>query len=80
MQIGTSIILIAVGAILAFAVQLDSTIGGTTVDWNVIGFILMGAGLLGLIISSIWMANAGRRERVERDTVVERERDPYAAR
>jgi hypothetical protein len=47
MGIGASIFLIAVGAILAFAVNF--TLSG--IDINVIGWILMVAGLLGLIIT-----------------------------
>ena len=60
MGIGASIFLIALGAILAFAVNVD--LGG--IDINVIGWILMLAGVLGLITTAlIW----GRR----RTTVVE---------
>jgi hypothetical protein len=56
--IGTSIFLIAVGAILTFA--LDVSVGG--VDLDVIGWILMAAGALGLIITTmIW---GGRRREV----------------
>ncbi|MEV4196946.1 DUF6458 family protein [Micromonospora globbae] len=56
MGIGTSIFLIAVGAILTFA--LDTSIGG--IDLDVVGWILMAAGVLGLIMTTlIW----GRRRR-----------------
>ncbi|MFD2764817.1 DUF6458 family protein [Micromonospora eburnea] len=56
MGIGTSIFLIAVGAILTFA--LDADIGGVSLD--VVGWILMAAGVLGLIMTAlIW----GRRRR-----------------
>ena len=65
MGIGTSIFLLAVGAILAFAVT-DAVSG---VDLTTIGYILMAAGALGLIISMI-VAN-----RTPRDRVVTRERD-----
>ncbi len=65
MGIGTSILLLAVGAILAFAVT-DAISG---VDLTVVGYILMGAGALGLLISLI-VANRGPRDRV-----VTRERD-----
>lgn len=70
MGIGTSIFLLAIGAILSFAVT-DSISG---VDLTVIGYILMGAGALGLLISMM-VLNRGRRE-VVRDPVV-RERDVY---
>ena len=64
MGIGTSIFLLAVGAILAFAVT-DAISG---VDLTVVGYILMAAGALGLIISML-VAN-----RAPRDRVVTRER------
>jgi hypothetical protein len=66
MGIGVSIVLIALGAILTFAV--NTTVQG--VDLNVIGWILMGAGVIGLIWSLIAMAAASRRS----DTVIERRR------
>ena len=57
MGIGASIFLIAIGAILAFAVNAD--LGG--VDINVIGWILMVVGALGLVMTAlIW----GRRRTV----------------
>ncbi len=49
MGIGAGIFLIAVGAILAFAV--DYSVSG--VDIAIIGYILMGAGVLGLILALI---------------------------
>ncbi|HEX6936225.1 MAG TPA: DUF6458 family protein, partial [Actinomycetes bacterium] len=45
MGIGVSIFLIAVGAILAFALNVD--VSG--VDLSVVGYILMIVGLIGLI-------------------------------
>jgi cation transporter-like permease len=65
MGIGTSIFLLAVGAILAFAVT-DAISG---VDLTVVGYILMAAGVLGLLISML-VAN-----RAPRDRVITRERD-----
>lgn len=54
MGIGTSIFLIAVGAILTFA--LETSVAG--IDLDVVGWILMAAGVLGLIMTTmIW----GRR-------------------
>ena len=73
MGIGTSIVLIALGAILAFGVVLDSTIGSTTVEWATIGWILMAVGVLGLIISLWAISSARRREVVTRDRVIERD-------
>ena len=77
MGIGTSIILIAVGAILKFAVDLNSTVGGTVVHWDTVGIILMIVGAIGLVFSLLWM----RRSTVDgtvatRERVVER--DPYS--
>jgi hypothetical protein len=73
MGIGTSIVLIALGAILAFGVVLDSTIGSTTVEWATIGWILMAVGVLGLVISMVMISTARRREIVTRDRVIERD-------
>ena len=65
MGIGVSIFLIAVGAILAFAVNFD--VSG--VDINVVGYILMIVGLIGLIMTAfIW----GPRNRNRSDVVEER--------
>lgn len=65
MGIGVSIFLIAVGAILAFAVNFD--ISG--LDIAVVGYILMIVGLIGLIMTAfIW----GPRNRSRSDVVEER--------
>ena len=47
--IGTSLLLIAVGAVLAFAVNLQTT----GIDLNVVGVILLVVGLVGLVFSMI---------------------------
>ncbi len=52
MGIGLSILLIAAGAILTFAVK--ATVAG--IDLDVVGWVLMGAGLLGLIWSLVIMS------------------------
>ncbi|MBC9227078.1 MULTISPECIES: DUF6458 family protein [Aeromicrobium] len=49
MYFGGSIALIAIGAILAFAVQ--DTISG--IDLTMIGYILMAAGVLGIVLTLI---------------------------
>ena len=67
MGIGVSIFLIAVGAILAFAVEYE--IGG--VDIQVVGFILMVVGLVGLIMTAFIF---GPRNRAGRGDVVEERR------
>ena len=47
--IGTSLLLIAIGAVLAFAVHLQTT----GLDLNAVGVILMIVGLVGLVFSMI---------------------------
>jgi Domain of unknown function (DUF6458) len=56
--IGVSLFLIALGAILAFAITAD--ISG--IDIEIVGWILMGAGGLGILLSLIfWSSWGGRR-------------------
>ena len=57
MPIGTSIFLIAVGAIIRYAV----TFHVSGVSRPVIGLILIIAGIVGLVLSLIYMATARRR-------------------
>jgi hypothetical protein len=57
MSIGASLFLIAVGAILAFAVTAD--VRG--VDIQVVGWILMAAGGLGLLVSLLFWSWGGPR-------------------
>jgi hypothetical protein len=61
MGIGTSIFLIAVGAIFKFALT-DTLVLGVRLD--VVGLILMIVGVIGLIASWIWASAASRREAV----------------
>ena len=74
MGIGTSIFLIAMGAILKFAVT--ATVAG--LELATVGTILIVVGVIGLLVSMLWAAQAGRGGVVERERVVERE--PYADR
>jgi uncharacterized membrane protein YidH (DUF202 family) len=62
-SIGASIVMIAVGAILRFAVTLRSTFAGASLNWHIVGDILIAVGIVGLIISLIWMATLNRRDR-----------------
>ena len=56
MGIGVSILLIAVGAILAFAV--NATTSG--IDIQTVGWIVLGVGVFGLVLSMIfWSSWAG---------------------
>jgi hypothetical protein len=78
MTIGGSIFLVAVGAILRYAVT-DSISG---VDLATIGLILMIAGIVGLVISLFMFATSRRDAYGPRDRYVERDRyvdrDPLA--
>lgn len=67
MGIGTSIFLIAAGAVLYFAVHVS--VSG--VSLHMIGLILMALGALGLLVSMFFALAAGRRRRVAyRDPLV----------
>jgi len=66
MGIGTSILLIAVGAILRWAVNLHWKAG--TVNWHLVGDILMVLGVVGLLVSLVWMTTANRRATRARET------------
>ncbi|HEX4978582.1 MAG TPA: DUF6458 family protein [Acidimicrobiales bacterium] len=73
MGIGVSVFLLALGAILTFAV--DTTVSG--VDIDTVGVILMVAGVIGLLTSMLFWNSWGgwgrREERVvyhDRETVV----------
>ena len=68
MQLGTSIFLIAVGAILKYAVT--ARVSGVSLD--TVGVILMVVGVLGLVLSILMMTIWADRGR---DAVA---RDPYA--
>ena len=65
MTIGTSIFLIAVGAILKFAVHAH--VSG--VSLQTVGIILMVVGVIGLILSFFWLT--AWRDRRRRDVVVD---------
>ena len=71
MTIGASIFLIAVGAILRYAV--DVTVSG--IEIQTIGLILMIAGAVGLVIGLFLLTQAGRRRDVVYDDR-DRVRDP----
>jgi Domain of unknown function (DUF6458) len=70
MGIGSSIFLIAIGAILYFAVNAD--VQGLEI--STVGIILMVCGALGLVISLFFLGSL-RRTPTERTVV--REHDPY---
>jgi membrane-bound ClpP family serine protease len=65
MSIGTGIVLFVIGAILAFAVNVE-------VEWvnlDLIGYILMGAGALVFLLGIILLARRRRSETVTRSSV-----------
>ncbi|HEX3910011.1 MAG TPA: DUF6458 family protein [Solirubrobacteraceae bacterium] len=68
MTLGTSIFLIAVGAILRYAVT--ASVSGISI--HTVGLILMIAGALGLVLSLFLMTTARSRALV-RERVVERD-------
>ena len=71
MGIGASIFLVAVGAILAFAVTVE--VSG--IDIATVGWILMIVGLLGLLLSLVFWSSWGGVGTWRRETIVRR--DPY---
>jgi hypothetical protein len=72
MGIGTSLFLIAVGAILYFAVNAD--ISGLEI--STVGLILMVVGVIGLVLSLFFLSSS-RRGRVVEERPVTRDRDVY---
>ncbi|MGH3022343.1 MAG: DUF6458 family protein [Gaiellaceae bacterium] len=72
MGIGASIFLVAVGAILAFAVTAE--VSG--VDISTVGWILMIVGIVGFLLSLLfWSTWGGFGGSYRRDTVIRQ--DPY---
>ncbi len=70
MALGTSIFLIAVGAVLAFALDRDVV---SVFNVNIIGYILMAVGVLGLILS---LVIHNQRRSTSHRTVVDDRRYP----
>jgi hypothetical protein len=71
MGIGVSIFLIAVGAILTWAVNIQTS----GIDLNMVGVILMVVGIIGLLLSLIFLSSWGATGPWRRETVVRE--DPY---
>jgi hypothetical protein len=57
MGLGVGIVLIAVGAVLAFAVNVDT--GGTGINIHTIGLILLAVGVLGTLLSMVFWSSWG---------------------
>jgi hypothetical protein len=71
--IGSSLFLIAVGAILYFAV--DFNVSGLQI--STVGVILMVIGIIGLLISFFFLSQGRRRGTLVEDRPVARDRDYY---
>jgi len=69
MGIGVSIFLLAVGAILTFA--LNAEVSGINLD--TVGIILMIVGTIGLVMSAMFWSSWGGFNRTERTVVRDRE-------
>jgi hypothetical protein len=79
MGLGTSLFLVAVGAILRFAV----TVTTSAIDLQTVGLILLIIGAVGLVISLFWMALATGRPGPGGDVPPDPRRsvpDPYGPR
>jgi hypothetical protein len=70
MGVGVSIFLIAVGAILTWAVTIETE----GIDINMVGVILMVVGIIGLLLSLIFWSSWGGFGGFRRDTVVRDDR------
>ena len=72
MGVTGSLVLLAIGAILAFAVEFTAE----GIDLNTVGVILMIVGALGLVLSMVfWSSWGGFGDRGGNTTVVERDRE-----
>jgi hypothetical protein len=70
MSIGSGIVLFVIGAILAFALNIQAT----WIDLHLVGYILMGAGVIVFVLGLAFMLR--RRQSV---TTVQRGVDPSGA-
>ena len=71
MGVGVSIFLIAVGAILAWAVNWN---GSGAIDVNMVGIILLIVGIVGLLLSLVFWSSWGGFGGYRRETIT---REPY---
>ena len=72
MGIGVSLFLIAVGAILAWAVEVSAS----GIDINMVGIILMVVGGIGLLLSLLFWSSYSPYRRDQQQTTVVRDREP----
>ncbi len=68
MGIGISLVLLAAGAILKYAINVSNPSG---VDLNTIGVILMVVGAVGVVLSMAFWSRLGLGGERRRETVVE---------
>jgi hypothetical protein len=68
MGIGVSLILIAVGAVITFAVHVSS---GSAVNLHTVGVILLIVGAIGAVLSLIFWSSWGGFGGARRETIVE---------
>jgi hypothetical protein len=71
MGLGVSLFLMAVGAILTFAVELETS----GIDLNVVGIILMVVGVIGLLVSLMFWSSFAPFRRDDRTVVRDRVHD-----
>lgn len=74
MGIGVSIFLLALGAILTFAISADTV---DVINLDAVGIILMIAGLIGLALFLLVFGRDNTRGRVVEDRTITRDRDVY---
>lgn len=67
MSLGFGIFLLAVGAIITWAIPGIWAIPG--VNWQLIGYIVMGAGAIVSLVGIVQLARAGRSTTVSRTSV-----------
>jgi hypothetical protein len=72
MGIGISIVLVAVGAVLTFALEREAE----GINLDTVGIILMIVGSIGLVVSMLFWSSFGPYSRERRETVV-REREVH---
>jgi hypothetical protein len=68
MGIGVSLLLIAVGAVITFAVHVSS---GSAVNLHTIGVILLIVGAIGVVLSLIFWSSWGGFGGARRETIIE---------
>lgn len=71
MGIGVSVFLIALGAILTFALEVDAE----GINLNTVGIILMVVGIIGLLASMLFWSSFAPFRRETREREVVRDRD-----